>query len=64
MHQDTCHASRKGFMPLHHVSASKAFLVQGFLTADSSKAQQFFDLATDQFDLALKQVGSPACVDF
>ena len=32
--------------------------VQGFLTADSNKAQQFFDLATEQFDTALKQVCS------
>ena len=31
-------------------------IAQGFLTADSNKAQQFFDLATEQFDTALKQV--------
>lgn len=29
--------------------------VQGFLTADSGKAQQFFNLATEQFDEALQQ---------
>ena len=33
-------------------------IAQGFLTADSNKAQQFFDLATEQFDTALKQVCS------
>lgn len=32
-----------------------AYTSQGFLTADSNKAQQFFDLATEQFDTALKQ---------
>lgn len=30
-------------------------MAQGFLTADSNKAQQFFDLATEQFDEALQQ---------